>query len=144
MPFVSCPDGHFYDSAKSKECPFCKSREPDPLPSHLPVGWLVATSGPGCGKDFTLRPGTNSIGSLPSMAVAIDGDPDVTAEDHAIVAYEVRNNRFLLRPGPGRAVAYRNGEVVLSPVPLQVGDKVTVGQTTLIFIPLAGDQFRWT
>jgi hypothetical protein len=162
MPYQLCPQQqHYFDPAKNKECPFCPpggnsaaGSAPNLAPGaggdaeimaagDPPVGWLVAINGPDCGKDFTLRMGNNAIGALPTMAVPIAGDPGVSREEHAVIAYDARSNRFLIRPGAGRALAYRNGAPVETTVQLQTGDQITVGQTKLIFIPLAGDNFRW-
>jgi hypothetical protein len=173
MAYETCPQGHYYDPVKSKKCPFCgaspeppapqpppppppppplpvpKPTPPPPAPPNPPgfdppVGWLVAVNGAARGRDFTLRSGLNAIGSLPTMAVAIDGDPGVSREDHAIVVHDARSNLFLLRPGTGRALAYRNGQAVEAAVQLQPGDEITVGETKLVFMPLVGDDFRWT
>lgn len=76
------------------------------------------------------------------MAVAIPGDSGISEEDHAAVVYDQRSNQFLLRPGSGPP-ALRNGEAVRTSIRLEAGDQITVGKTTLVFIPLAGEEFRW-
>ena len=48
--------------------------------------WLVATNGPDCGKDFTLRSGANAVGTLPNMAVSMANEPGVPPENQAIIA----------------------------------------------------------
>ena len=108
-----------------------------------PVGWLVSMEGQAQGQDFTLRSGENAIGSASNMTVALPGEAGISAENHALVVYEKRSNQFLLRPGPGGGLAYRNGESVKTPVRLAAGDRIRVGETTLVFVPLVGEEFRW-
>jgi hypothetical protein len=165
MAFELCKNGHYFDSAKYGQCRFCVAADsvaaPDvdivtvnggssatpPAPvvqavSDPPVGWLVIVGGPNCGADFTIHAGDNTIGRSPAMAVALDTDPTV-AENQLSVLYDSRSNRFLARPGTAALRSYVNGEAVESSVGLQRGDKLQVGNTTLLFVPLAGERFQW-
>jgi hypothetical protein len=172
MSFEPCPRQHYYDSVKYNECPFCPpggsvavdetapvgtesvgvvtpSSDPGrPLelsPSfNPPLGWLVALNGPARGQDFTLRSGLHYLSAAPAMPVFVEGDAEMRREAHAILAYDGESNRLVVRPGTGRALAYRNGEALEAKTALQNGDKITLGQNILIFIALAGDRFRWT
>ena len=89
-----------------------------PASSDLPVGWLVALNGPDRGKDFTIRSGSNTFGP---------------PESQVIIDYDARSNRFLAHPAAAVETTQQ----------LRTGDQIRVGQTTMIFIPLAGDSFRW-
>ena len=40
-------------------------------------------------------------------------------------------------------MVYLNGEEVDSPQTLKGGDKIELGQTTLMFVPLCGGDFSW-
>jgi hypothetical protein len=149
MPYQICQRRqHYYDPAKDNLCPFCKSAGQLSGPALAdetiqafdpPLGWLVALDGPSCGQDFTLRFGDNRFGSDASNAVLCGGD----AAADAVIAYDRDSNRFLLRPSPGRPPAYRNNKLLETSAELRIGDKITLGGTTLVFVPLAGDEFRW-
>lgn len=168
MAFVLCERGHYFDSAKKPQCPFCAAAStpppqettvalqppdlPRPAPEPdlnkipgfaLPVGWLVAVDGPSSGHDYRLLPGNNWIGSQPDMAVSIPNDPALSPRDHASVVYDGRGNAFMFRPGGHGGVCYVNDQLTLAPAPLRAGDRLLLGTTTLIFVPLASDNFRW-
>jgi len=163
MALELCKRGHYFDSSKGPHCPFCAASgdEADPpadaerveVPAENssqqstsefdpPVGWLVAIDGASRGSDFRIRAGNNSIGRLPGAAICISGDPAVSPEEHAFLLYDPGSNRFSLRPGRGGP--FVNGRPVQAPVALSAGDKVLIGGTTLLFIPLSGEKFRWS
>lgn len=108
------------------------------------VGWLVALSGVHLGQDFRLKPGKNFLGRDRSMDVVLDGDKSVSRNKHAIIVYEPKQHLYLVQPGESSELVYLNDEVVLSPVKLEAYDKITVGEVTLLFMPLCGEQFNWS
>ena len=138
MAFELCRNGHYFDSAKHGRCPFCPAggKTFDP-----PVGWMVIVAGPNLGADFTIHPGGNAIGRAPA-AIALDMDP-LVVENHLSVFYESRSNRFVLRPGTSSVRSYINGAPVESGTDLRRGDRLRIGNTTLLFVPLAGEHFEW-
>jgi pSer/pThr/pTyr-binding forkhead associated (FHA) protein len=95
------------------------------------------------GKDFTVRPGENMIGRAPDAAVALAGDSSIADRDHAVLLYDSRGNFFALRPGAETRDSSVNGQPIETSVALRAGDKLRFGATTLVFIPLAGERFRW-
>ena len=107
------------------------------------VGWLVCTEGEHFGQDFKLKSGRNFIGRAPGMDVAIAKDGTVSRERHAAVVYEPKGNLFIVQPGDSKELSYLNGSVVLSPAELKANDRLTVGQTELMFIPCCTDSFKW-
>lgn len=107
------------------------------------VGWLVVTTGPWAGRDFRLLAGRTSIGRDASMDVALTADPRVSRERHALVTYDPRSNQYRLVPGDGSGLVYLNGDAVDVPTTLSAHDRIEVGETTLVFVPLCGDAFRW-
>lgn len=150
MALDLCENGHYFDAVKTARCPFCfAAAAPTPQPvetdasAGLVVGWLVVIEGPGQGMDFRLRGGRNDIGSAAQSAVALTEDPVISSHEHAFILYDGRSNGFALQPGAGRGLCYRNGELAAATVPLRAGDKILIGATTLLFVPLAGDSFRW-
>ena len=107
------------------------------------VGWLVCTVGEHFGEDFKLKSGRNYIGRAASMDVAITKDGTVSRERHAAIVYEPRGNLFIVQPGDSKELSYLNGEVVLSPLELKKGGRLSVGQTELMFVPCCDKDFKW-
>ncbi len=107
------------------------------------VGFLVCVEGPQKGQDFRLTAGRNFIGRGNDMDIALSEDDTVSRENHAIVSYDAKNNSFLVMPGQGRGISYLNGNEVASALALNPFDKMELGKTTLLFLPLCGPQFRW-
>lgn len=107
------------------------------------VGWLVCTKGVNKGKDYRLHQGRNFIGRAPQMDVFIQGDVTVSRSTHAIVVYDPRSNIYLAQPGDAKELLYINDTVVLNTVELKKMDKLNIGETTLLFVPLCDEDFHW-
>ena len=108
------------------------------------VGWLVVAEGPARGRDFRLLAGRTTIGREASNGVVLGFDAHVSRERHAVVSYDPRANAFHLLPGDGSGLVYLNGAAVYAPVPLAAHDRVELGRTTLVFVPLCAEAFQWT
>jgi hypothetical protein len=106
------------------------------------VGWLVCVAGADKGRDWRLVGGLNAVGRGDAMPVRLN-DPAVSRERHALISFDPRSARFLLAPGEGRALVYCNGQEVLVPVPLRAHDRIELGGSTLVFVPLVGADFGW-
>lgn len=108
------------------------------------VGWLVIVDGPGKGSHVKLGNGQNSIGRGSNQRVALDfGDLEISRDKHAVLTYDPRGKSFYLKQGDGTNLAYLNNAPVLAPTPLEAMNTITLGGTTLIFVPLCGDTFDW-
>jgi len=107
------------------------------------VGWLVCVEGAHFGEDFRLKSGRNFIGRSADMDIAITKDGTVSRERHTAVVYEPKGNLFIVQPGDSKELSYLNGEVVLSPAQLKIHDRLSVGQTELMFIPCCTASFKW-
>ncbi|MCD8239190.1 MAG: FHA domain-containing protein [Clostridiales bacterium] len=108
------------------------------------VGWLVVSQGPDMGVDFRLKTGRNFIGRSSVMDVSLKNDKTVSREKHGIVVYDPKSCSYIMQPGASKELCYLNDEVVLSPVKLKAYDVITVGETSLLFIPLCSkDGFNW-
>ncbi len=168
-----CANGHFYDAAKYRTCPYCDQAtvntpttplEPpkkiipenlgsetvgatigyyDEVLSSPVVGWLVAIAGPHTGKDFRLCSGRNYIGRGADMDIVLADDPMVSRQKHAIVVFDPVSQRTLCQAGESRELFYRNGEVVTDTVTLTRGDIITIGKTQLMFVSFCGDLHTW-
>jgi hypothetical protein len=107
------------------------------------VGWLVCIAGPDKGRDWRLVSGRNGIGRGEDMAVRLAGDPSVSRDRHAVLGFDPRTGGFQLAPGDGQALVYCNGATVLVPLTLAAHDRIELGNSTLLFLPLVGPGFRW-
>ncbi len=107
------------------------------------VGFVVCIEGPHRGADFRLRAGRNFIGRDPSMDVSLTDDVTVSRDSHALISFDNRHNTFILSPSQGRGLTYLNNEPIESAVTLRAYDRIEVGSTKLIFLPLCSDEFSW-
>ena len=107
------------------------------------VGWLVCIGGPNRGEAYRLHSGTNFIGSSQEMDVCIPQDQTISRNNAASVSYDDRNKEFFLERGDVRNQVYVNGAVVRQYVDLVIYDRITIGSSELIFVPLCGEKFSW-
>ena len=107
------------------------------------VGWLVCVEGINKGTDYRLHQGRNFIGRAVEMDVCIENDNTVSRSSHAIVVYDPRSNVYLAQPGDAKELFYLNDQLVLNAVQLKAGDKLSIGNTKLMFVPLCGEHFHW-
>lgn len=107
------------------------------------VGWLVGIQGECLGQSFQLREGKNFIGRGEDMDIVIRGDLAVARHRHACVIFEPRAGIFYAQPGESHELFYLNDNVVLNSEILKDHDVITLGETSLMFIPLCGLDFSW-
>lgn len=107
------------------------------------VGWLVCTSGSNYGKSFPLFTGKNFIGRDQSMDICLAGDVTISRQKHAIIIYEPKLRQFYAQPGEAHELFYLNNDVVLTSVKLADRDVITVGRTSLMFVPFCDERFGW-
>lgn len=117
---------------------FARPRGHDPV-----VGWLVCVDGPDKGRDFRLHAGRNFVGRAEGMHVALTADPAVSRDKHCIVVFDPRARAFRVAPGESAALTYLNGASVDVPASLSAFDRIEVGASSLLFVPLCGDRFSW-
>lgn len=115
------------------------------LQPAFPVGWIVVVDGPGRGASFALMAGVSQIGRGDDQAVRLDfGDTSISRNNHAAVAYDDEQGKFFLGHGGKSNLVRKNGMPVLSTEELAFGDTIRIGETTLKFIALCGDDFKWS
>jgi hypothetical protein len=107
------------------------------------VGWLVCTAGPDRGRDYRIRSERNFLGRGEEMDIAIRGDNTISRENHASITFNPRNGEFRLHSGVGRGLVYLNDQQVDGVSPIKHGDRIDLGETKLMFVPLVGDTFSW-
>ena len=82
-------------------------------------------------------------GRAEDMDVVIRGDLAVARHRHACVIFEPRAGIFYAQPGESHELFYLNDNVVLNSEILKDHDVITLGETSLMFIPLCGPDFSW-
>ncbi len=109
-----------------------------------PVGWIMVVKGPGHGACFTLTAGASKIGRGEGQAVRLDfGDTSISRDNHAAIAYDDEQRKFYLGHGGKANLVRLNDMPVLSTEPLNDGDHIRIGETTLRFLALCGPDFVW-
>ena len=112
--------------------------------TQFPVGWLIVVDGPGRGSAFTLFNGVSNIGRGEDQTVRLDfGDNSISRENHASVAYDPRQKSFFIGHGGKANIVRRNDRPVLSTEEMTAGDHITIGETTMRFVPFCGPDFAW-
>lgn len=107
------------------------------------VGWLVGIKGVCRGIDFRLHEGKNYIGRDSRCEVDVE-DPKVSAGNVAQVVFDPRSKHFFSSDCDGTAtICYHNGEPLLGRSELKLYDRIELGDTTLLFVPLCGEIFTW-
>lgn len=107
------------------------------------VGWLVCIEGATKGTDYRIHSQNNYIGRSARMDISIPGDPHISAENSAIIAYDNEDRVFYFGPSTGRNIVRVNGKPALSVEKIEAYDVLTIGTTKLLFVPLCGDRFDW-
>jgi len=133
-----------YHSPSSSATPDTTQDAQDPSQPILLSGWLAVISEAGRGASYTLTFGMNTIGRSEENHVSIkNGDSSISREKHALIIYDYANNLYFIKHGDGQFLSYVNGEVLLDTKQLKANDKIKIGSTELIFIPLCSDEFKW-
>lgn len=108
------------------------------------VGWLVVVNGKGRGRDLRIPPGQCKIGRDKGEITLPFGDDRISREKHAYITYVQKQNSFIIQHGDGKNLVEVNGEPVIGVEKLAPFDRIRLGQTDLIFIPLCGGNFHWS
>ncbi|MEX0278959.1 MAG: FHA domain-containing protein [Ruegeria sp.] len=133
-----------FNSAGTAADPFTARAEGAPS-AEFPVGWLVVVDGPGRGSAFTLFDGVAQIGRGEGQSVRLDfGDTSISRENHAAIAYDTEQHKFFLGHGGKANLVRLNDRPVLSTEELSDGNRIRIGETTLLFKALCGDGFDWS
>lgn len=130
-----------YDSAPASR----ESRAAGPRQEPV-VGWLVVMSGPGKGNHRPIFNGSNTIGRNANQRIPLDfGDSSISGEQQAFLVYDSKKRQFQLVPNLGRPnLVHLNDAALLSNSELKARDRITMGSTTLLFMPLCGNEFDWS
>ena len=107
------------------------------------VGWLIALGGSEKGRDYRIHTDNNYIGRSEKMDICIRGDETISRENQAIITYDSEDKVFYFSPGEGRSIVRLNNKAIFQTTELQAYDRVTIGKTVLLFVPLCGENFEW-
>lgn len=108
------------------------------------VGWIVIVSEKGKFQSYDISYGMNSIGRDASNGISVKNeDISISREKHASIIYDFENNLFFIQHHEGKYLTYLNGEMIYDLTQLKAYDKIKMGKTEFIFVPLCGDEFRW-
>ena len=107
------------------------------------VGWVVAVAGPCRGTDYRIHTGYNHIGRE-TGDICIHGDATISAEKDANITYVPQTGEFYIAHELGKNVLLVNNVPVIGGgVKLNRHDRITIGTTQLMFVPLCGEEFNW-
>lgn len=106
-------------------------------------GWLVCLEGAKRGEDFKIRGEKNTIGRGNGNDVKLDFDSSISKGVNAIIAYDMKNNKFFIFLGESKNNIYVNDQLLMTPVELKDYDVIEIGATKMIFRTLCNDSFNW-
>lgn len=107
------------------------------------VGWIICIDGKEKGRDYRIHADNNFIGRSDRMDICIRGDETVSRDNHAVISYDTVDNTYYFSPGDGRAIVRLNDKALFQTAEIKAYDKVTIGKSTFIFLPLCGQEFCW-
>ncbi len=107
------------------------------------VGWLMCVKGPNRGSDYRLFNGNNFLGSDPSNDICVSGDTTISRERAAVIAYDDKSKTFFLKEGGSHNLIYLNDSSVNVAEKMTRYDRIAVGSTEFVFVPLCGESFSW-
>ena len=107
------------------------------------VGWIICIEGKEKGRDYRIHADNNFIGRSDRMDICIRGDETVSRDNHAVISYDTVDNCYYFSPGDGRAIVRLNDKALFQTAEINAYDKITIGKSSFIFLPLCGSKFQW-
>ncbi|MGE0700740.1 MAG: FHA domain-containing protein [Hyphomicrobiaceae bacterium] len=102
--------------------------------SNMKVGLLKVVDGPGKGQTRPVYTGTNQVGRSADNRIPLDfGDNTISRQQHAIISYDGARQEFRIYDGGKQNPVSVNGERLSGDRPLNDGDTIKIGLTTLRF-----------
>lgn len=77
------------------------------------------------------------------MDICIRGDETISRENQAVITYDANDKNYYLSPGDGRSIVRVNNKAIFQTVELKAYDRIEIGKTGLLFLPLCGENFEW-
>lgn len=107
------------------------------------VAWVIIMSGQKRGMDYRIVSGRNKLGREITNDICISHDNSISAQEHANIIYDPNSKTFYIALGSGRGLAYLNGHLVMAEEVLKANDKIRIGSTEMLFVPLCNSEFNW-
>lgn len=107
---------------------------------------LVVISESDKGISYNLKCGKNTIGRNGKgciVDISLDKDTSISRGAQAIVIYEPKKRKFLIQASNGNSLIYLNDDLLMNFSDLSAYDKITIGNTELMFMPFCSDRFSW-
>ena len=95
------------------------------------------------GKEYRIHSDNNFVGRSEKMDICIKNDDTISRENQAILTYDSAEKMFYLSPGSGRSIVKVNGKAVFQTTELAGFDRILLGKTEFVFLPLCGENFTW-
>lgn len=109
----------------------------------FPVGILVETNGCRMGEVHVLEMGCNYLGVCDGE-FTVSVDIEQVLEVNATITYHEERQMFVMKP-LGSDVMVQVGRMMLREnIMLRPYDKIMVKDEILLFVPICGEQFKWT
>ena len=161
MKLSKCESGHFYDSDKYPECPYCntellkdhsivhegEAEQPAAVDKAAPAGpvagWLVVLDGEAKGRDLRLGVGRTFLGlDKDGTPVTLSADAPLSLRQ-AVLVYDGEAKTYTLLPGSSQELCYLGDTALLEPQELAGEETLRLGAATLKFVPFCGPDFSW-
>ena len=110
--------------------------------TELVTGWLVSMKGPSRGRDYKLFHGWNRIGRGSDMDVYISDDRSISLQNQASIVFDDKKSKFYL-VNEESSLTYLNGVHTAGSTEIKTGDKISMGNTELIFIAFCTEERKW-
>lgn len=107
------------------------------------VGWLICVVGKEKGRDYRIHSDNNYIGRSEKMDICLRGDETISRENQAVITFDANDNNYYFSPGDGRSIVRVNDKAIFHTVKLEAYDRLVIGTTELLFLPLCGEKFKW-
>ena len=110
------------------------------------TGWVVAISGPEKGRSFEVHSGKTTLGRKgpgKDIDISIENDHSVSRGVQAVIIYDPKQRNFLINPTDGASLVYLNESLLMEYSELKAYDKISIGETELLFIPFCSEYFSW-
>lgn len=132
------------DEARTMLMPMARPQQQRSDTFDPAVAWLVIVEGPGRGNHCPVYYGQNSIGRGTDQRIRLGfGDTRIARDSHAFVIYDDVARKYYLRDNGKANLVRLNGAPVMTPMELKDRDRITIGETVMLFVALCGEGFDW-
>ncbi len=110
------------------------------------VGWLAVVTTADKGTSFEIKNGRTTIGRSGNgqiVDVSLERDASVSRGAQATITYDPKKVRFLIKSNDANTLVYVNEELLMEYTELKAYDRIQLGSSELVFIPLCSDKFSW-